>query len=47
MIFQSYRFKKITTNNEVLQYLIKVCVFSIMSQNIVFENKTNELIQYL
>ena len=40
-------FKKLTSNNEVLQYLIKVCLLLIISEHIVFENKTNEQIQYL
>ena len=33
--------------DEVLQYLIKVCLFLLISENVVFENKKNKQIQYL
>ena len=40
--FSVLPFRKATTKNEVLQYLIKVCLFLIISKNIVFKNKTNK-----
>ena len=44
--FSVLPYRKITTKNEVLQYLIKVCLFLIISKNVVFENKTNKQILY-
>ena len=40
--FSVLPFRKITTKNEVLQYLIKVHLFLIISVNVVFKNKTNK-----
>ena len=40
-------FRKITSENEVLQYLVKVSLFLIIRKIIVFVNKTNKQIQYL